>query len=61
MDEKFLFIKLKRSKYNRKPEHVATIKALGLHKINSYVIKKETPQIRGMINKVKYLLEVKEC
>jgi large subunit ribosomal protein L30 len=56
----FLFIRLKKSKFNRKPEHVATVKALGLHRLNSYVIKKATPQIRGMIKKIEYLLEVKD-
>ena len=37
-----------------------TILALGLGKINRTVEKILTPQIRGMINKVNHLIEVKE-
>ena len=37
-----------------------TILALGLGKINRTVEKKLTPQIRGMINKINHLVEVKE-
>ena len=37
-----------------------TIVALGLGKINRTVEKIMTPQIRGMINKVNHLIEVKE-
>tara|TARA_B100000029_G_scaffold132735_1_gene126708 strand:- start:2730 stop:2924 length:195 start_codon:yes stop_codon:yes gene_type:complete len=37
-----------------------TILALGLGKINRTVEKMLTPQIRGMINKINHLVEVKE-
>lgn len=37
-----------------------TIKALGLGRPNYSVIKKDTPQIRGMINRVKHLVTVEE-
>ena len=37
-----------------------TISALGLGKINKTVEKILTPQVRGMINKVNHLIEVKE-
>jgi len=37
-----------------------TIKALGLGRPNYYVIKNDTPQIRGMIEKVKHLVKVEE-
>ena len=37
-----------------------TILALGLGKINRTVEKILTPQIRGMINKINHLVEVKE-
>lgn len=36
----------------------ATLKALGLRKVNHSVIKEDTPEIRGMINKLQYLLKV---
>ena len=37
-----------------------TILALGLGRPNYSVIKKDTPQIRGMINRVKHLVTVEE-
>jgi len=38
-----------------------TIKALGLGRPNYFVIKNDTPQVRGMIDKVAYMLEVTEA
>ena len=40
--------------------HKLTIKALGLGRPNYSVIKKDTPQIRGMVNAVKHLVKVEE-
>jgi large subunit ribosomal protein L30 len=37
-----------------------TIKALGLHRIGQIVEKEDTPQIRGMINKVNHMVEIVE-
>ncbi len=37
-----------------------TIKALGLGRPNYSVIKKDTPQIRGMINAVRHMVKVEE-
>ncbi len=37
-----------------------TIKALGLGRPNYAVIQKDTPQIRGMVNRVKHLVKVEE-
>ncbi len=37
-----------------------TIKALGLKKIRSSVIKEDNPQIRGMIAKVSYMVKVND-
>lgn len=55
-----LKITLKRSLIGRKEKHRRTVRALGLKKINSQVIHNDTPQIRGMIRQVAYLLEVEE-
>lgn len=38
-----------------------TIKALGLRKINHFVLKETTPQILGMVNKVNHLIRVEEA
>ncbi len=37
-----------------------TVRALGLKKIRQEVIKTATPQVEGMINKVKHLVTVEE-
>ena len=37
-----------------------TLEALGIKKMNSFVIHNDTPQIRGMINTINYLLKVEE-
>lgn len=38
----------------------ATIKSLGLKKLNHSVIKEDCPEIRGQVNKVKHLVKVEE-
>lgn len=53
-------IKLVRSLIGKKQDQIDTVKALGLKKINSIVEKDDTPQIRGMINKVSHMVEVEE-
>ena len=55
-----LKVKLVRSIIGRKEDQVRTVKALGLKKLNSEVEHNDTPQIRGMIQKVIHLVEVKE-
>ena len=55
-----LKITLVKSTIGRKKDHIATANALGLRKINKTVEHEDTPQIRGMINKVDYLLKVEE-
>lgn len=42
----------------KKGRHRRTIKALGLKRIGSSVIKENNPQIRGMINSVSYMVKV---
>jgi large subunit ribosomal protein L30 len=53
-------ITLLKSLIGRKKEHIATCNALGLRKIGKNVEHEETPQIKGMINKVIYLVKVEE-
>ena len=53
-------VTLKKSLIGRKKDHIATAKALGLSKIGKNMEHNDTPQIRGMIKKVAYLLLVEE-
>ncbi|MBH90941.1 MAG: 50S ribosomal protein L30 [Candidatus Marinimicrobia bacterium] len=43
-----------------KPKAKSTLAALGLKKLNQSVEKTDTPQIRGMIKKIEYLIKVEE-
>ncbi|MEL7649750.1 MAG: 50S ribosomal protein L30 [Sedimentibacter sp.] len=53
-------IKQTKSAIARTPNQVKNIKALGLRKIGHVVEKEDTPQIRGMIRKVDFMVEVIE-
>lgn len=55
-----LEITLVRSPIGKVPKHQRTIRALGLRKLNHSVLVGDTPQIRGMINHVQYMLNVRE-
>ncbi len=55
-----LRIYLKRSLIGRKKDQVGTVYALGLTKIGNVVEHEKSPQILGMVNKVKFLLDVTE-
>ena len=55
-----LEIKLIKSPIGYKPKAKATIVALGLKRLNQSVIKSDTPQIRGMLKKVDFLINVSE-
>ena len=57
---KKLRITLVRSTIACVPAHRATVKALGLRKLNAVVEHAATPSIRGMVNTVSYLLDVEE-
>ena len=53
-------VKLVKSTIGCKKDQIATVKALGLHKIRDVKVHNDTPQIRGMIKKVSHLVEVEE-
>lgn len=50
----------RRSAINRHFNQKRNIQALGIRKLNRAVIHNDTPQIRGMIYKVRHLVEVEE-
>ncbi len=57
---KKLRIKLVRSTIACVPAHRATVKALGLRRLNAVVEHTATPSILGMVKAVSYLLDVEE-
>jgi len=53
-----LKITLKKSIVGRLKKHIATVQALGLHRISQSVVHRDTPQIQGMISRVAYMVNV---
>ncbi len=49
-----------KSSIGRLPKHKLCLKGLGLRRINHTVELEDTPCIRGMINKVYYMVKVEE-
>jgi large subunit ribosomal protein L30 len=55
-----LEITLTKSMIGRKKDQIATAQALGLKKIRDVVEHEDTPQIRGMIDKISHMVTVCE-
>ncbi len=53
-------IKLVKSLIGRSDRQQATVRGLGLHKVNSQVIREKSPETLGMIRKIDFLLQVEE-
>jgi large subunit ribosomal protein L30 len=51
-------VKLVRSPIGCKADHRATVRGLGLRKMNSVSELQDTPAVRGMINKISYLVAI---
>lgn len=58
--EKKVKITQVKSLIGQKEDQKRTVKALGLRRIRHEVIKTDTPQIRGMVFKVRHLVAVEE-
>ena len=59
-EAKQLKITLVKSGIARPGKHKVVLMGLGLKKLNKSVIRQDTPEIRGMINKVSHLIQVEE-
>jgi large subunit ribosomal protein L30 len=53
-------VTLVRSVINTRASHRATVRGLGLRRLNHTVEVADTPEVRGMINKVGYLLKLED-
>lgn len=58
MSQKTVKVQLVRSLIGTRQDHRATVVGLGLRRINSVSELQDTPAVRGMINKVSYLVKV---
>ncbi len=59
-EPKQLKVTLIKSKHGRLKAHKACVSGLGLRKMHQSVVVKDTPENRGMINRISYLLSVEE-
>lgn len=59
-DQKKLQVTLKRSVHGRLKNHRACVRGLGLRRMHHTVEVIDTPENRGMIDKVSYMVEWKE-
>jgi large subunit ribosomal protein L30 len=57
---KTIKVTLVRSAIGYKKDQKATLKALGLRRLHQTVEHKDTPALRGMVNKVIHLIKVEE-
>ena len=57
MADKTIKVTLVKSIIGTKQDHRATVRGLGLKRVNSSAVLEDTPAVRGMIRKVAYLLK----
>lgn len=60
MSEKKIYVTMTKSKIGRLASHQACLKGLGLRKPQQRVEVLDTPENRGMINKISYMVRVEE-
>ena len=57
MPDKTIKVTLVKSVIGTKQDHRATVRGLGLRRLNSSAVLEDTPAVRGMIRKVAYLVK----
>ncbi len=60
MSDKTVKITLVRSFHGRLKNHKACVRGLGLRRMHQTVEVKDTPENRGMINKINYMLRIED-
>ena len=58
MADKKIKVTLVKSLIGTKQDHRATVRGLGLKRLNTSAVLEDTPAVRGMIHKVAYLVKV---
>jgi large subunit ribosomal protein L30 len=57
-EKKSVTVQLVRSPIGTRQSHRDTVRGLGLRRVNSQSTLEDTPAVRGMINKIAYLVKV---
>lgn len=58
---KQLKVTLIKSKFGRLPKHRACVTGLGLRRMHHSVLVEDTPENRGMVNRIAYMLRVEQA
>lgn len=58
---KQLKVTLVKSKFGRLPKHRACVSGLGLRRMHHTVLLDDTPENRGMVNRIAYMLRVEQA
>jgi large subunit ribosomal protein L30 len=58
---KQLKVTLIKSKFGRLPRHRACVTGLGLRRMHHSVLVDDTPENRGMVNRIAYMLRVEQA
>ncbi len=59
--KKQIRVTLVRSPIGFQPRHRECVRGLGLKRMHHTVLLEDTPSIRGMVNKINYMLRVEEA
>ena len=60
-DDKMLNVTLVKSFHGRRKNHQACVRGLGLRRMHQTVTVADTPENRGMINQIYYLVQVEDA
>ena len=58
--QKQIKVTLVRSPIGFQPRHRESVRGLGLKRMNHTVVLEDTPSVRGMVNKIDYMVRVEE-
>lgn len=58
--DKTLTVRLVKSPIGRLPKHRACVRGLGLRRVGQSVAVEDTPSVRGMINRVSYMVQIED-
>ena len=60
MSDKTIKVRLVKGMRGSQSRHRLSVKALGLNKLNDVRVLKDSPQVRGLINTVHYLVRIED-
>ena len=59
--QKQIKVTLVRSPISAQPKHRECVRGLGLKRMHQTVVLEDTPSVRGMVNKIEYMVRVEKA